>query len=306
MTNIGFPGLARVNGDLMTVYRSAANHAVGTGANRGIIYRETSTDDGATWGSKTTVVDDVNGYDARDPTMLVTTAGTVLVFHTIAQSSTIYAPYVARSTNNGSSWSEIAITNNYTDFALSAGEACQAANGDILCATYGEDTGDGDSSVRVSRSSDDAQTWSHLAEIADGPAASRSYQEPSLIRLPNDDILCVMRTDDTVFYRSVSSDNGATWSSPTSMVWPGEGRPALLRLSTGEILLWFRRFSLYGFFRVSYDDGVTFVAPMRFSRSTNQPIYAQMVELSPRVVGVAWGDETSATVAAVKFGKLVT
>lgn len=310
MAHVGAPGLAIVNSELMVVYRDGPQHDVDTGATRGIIYRETSSDGGSTWGTKTAVVNDtVNEYDARNPIMLVTSADTVLVGYTLSQSATVHAAYVARSTDNGSSWSQIAVTNSFTDWAISGSTMVEAANGDILAALYGEDTGDTDQSARVSKSSDDGATWSHLAEIADGPGASRSYQEPALVRLANDDILCIMRTDDDVFYSSTSTDDGATWSAPSAMsIAAASGRPAPLLLSDGWIALWYRHpINLkLGVARFSDDDGATWTSPMLLRISGLQAMYAQMVETAPGEVGIAYGSETNSTASVVFYTTLVT
>jgi hypothetical protein len=308
VTHYGFPGLAVVNSDLMCVYREGPQHDVDTGATRGIIYRETSTDDGATWGTKTAVVDDSSGQlDARDPTMLVTGASSVLVFYTLANSTgPDFDPYVARSTNNGTSWTQIAITNSFTDYALSAGCCVQAGNGNVLCALYGEDTGDTLASVRVSRSTDDGVTWAHLADVADGQGDSRNYTEPALIKLPNDDILCIIRNStNSNFYSSLSTDDGATWSAPAVTLAAASGRPGPLVLSDGTIALWYRESAVatHGSIRYSYDDGATWSGPQRFHVATNQVVYAQMVEDIADQMAVIYADETNSTTALVKFAR---
>lgn len=310
MAHVGFPGIAQVNGELMIVYRDGPQHDVDTGATRGIIYRETSSDGGSTWGTRTAVVDDSGTqYDARDPTMLVTSADTVLVFYALAQSSTVFNPKVARSTNNGSSWTQIAITNSFTDYALASGQACEAANGDILCPMYGEDTGDTFTSARVSKSSDDGATWSHLADVGDGQADSRHYGEPALLRLPNDDIICFMRSDTAnQLYKSTSTDDGATWSAPAVVaIANASGRPAPLLLSNGSIALWYRHPNNIRLHcvRFSSDSGATWGGQMIVSR-TAQAVYAQMTEVSSGVIGIAYGDESNSTTSQVEFTYLLT
>jgi hypothetical protein len=306
VTSYAFPGIAEVNGELMIVYRDGPQHNIDTGVTRGIIYRETSTDNGATWGTKTAVVDDtVNEFDARTGTIHVLSSDTVIVPYTLGESGVgpVQTAWVARSVNNGSSWSQIQITNSFTDWQEIGGFACEAANGDILIAMSGEDTGDTEPSVRVSKSSDDAQTWSHLADIADGPGDARDYYEPALIRLPNDDILCIMRTTLDVFYKSLSTDDGATWSSPTSMVFPATGRPSPLVLSDGTIVLWHRDVGHigWGVLRYSYDNGVTWTSPQLMQVASLQSVYAQLVEITPNDIGIAYANETNSTTAEVRF-----
>jgi hypothetical protein len=221
----------------------------------------------------------------------------------------VFTPKVARSTDDGSSWSQIAITNSFTDYALSCGQAVEAANGDIVAAMYGEDTGDSFMSVRVSRSTDDGATWAHLANIADGDADSRHYQEPALLRLANDDILCFMRTSADVYYWSTSTDDGATWSAASAMSIPAaSGRPGPLLLSDGKIALWNRHpvNPKCAFVRFSSDTGSTWTSPLTVSFSAVQGVYAQMIEISSGVIALAYADEAGNTSATVKFTYLLS
>ena len=52
-------------------------------------------------------------------------------------------------------------------------------------------------------------------------------QEPSIVRLPDDRLFCVMRTNSGCIWYSVSGDDGETWCSPRPLLRKDFGRPIL-------------------------------------------------------------------------------
>lgn len=52
-------------------------------------------------------------------------------------------------------------------------------------------------------------------------------QEPSIVRLPDDRIFCVMRTNSGYLWYSLSADNGDTWCAPRPLLYRDYGRPIL-------------------------------------------------------------------------------
>lgn len=52
-------------------------------------------------------------------------------------------------------------------------------------------------------------------------------QEPSLVRLPDHRLFCVMRTMSGCIWYSLSADDGATWSNPRPLLRKDHGRPIL-------------------------------------------------------------------------------
>ena len=94
-------------------------------------------------------------------------------------------------------------------------------------------------STVIARSTDGGKTmhylW-HFEPIVDGkPVGTEGCSEPDLARLPNGDILCLMRTgSDTPMVQSRSKDDGKTWSKPVSVGWPGV-KPKLRMLENGVL-----------------------------------------------------------------------
>jgi hypothetical protein len=52
-------------------------------------------------------------------------------------------------------------------------------------------------------------------------------QEPSLVRLPDDRLFCVMRSDSGYIWYSLSEDDGETWCSPRPLLRVDHGPPIL-------------------------------------------------------------------------------
>jgi len=52
-------------------------------------------------------------------------------------------------------------------------------------------------------------------------------QEPSIVRLPDDRLFCVMRTNSGYIWYSVSSDDGRTWCNPRPLLRKDHGEPIL-------------------------------------------------------------------------------
>ena len=292
-THSAFPGLCILDtGDWLCSYRVSTNHDIVTGTNRGIVYGKTSDDNGATWSTAFTIANDtVDEYDARGTTLLKLSNGDVLCFYTLAGATgNLRFPSVARSTDDASTWTDdIDITTTFTAGAFADQQGVELANGDVLYATYGKDSGDTEQSVRVSKSTDDGATWSHLAEIADGETDGRSYQEPCLVLLSNGDVFCMMRTSDNVYYSSTSTDSGATWSTASSMGIAGSGRPTLYQRSDG-LLVTIIRPATGATASVIYsdDDGANWSHRGVWDNSSLFFVYHQMVQVSSSALAVAY------------------
>lgn len=131
-----------------------------------------------------------------------------------------------------------------------------------LSAVYGLRTGEkgGGSQVYLLRSADDGKTWQVVYMTPDGlPEGVKGMDETAIIELPGGEILAMSRTGSQDFlYRSVSRDQGLTWSTPEKTdIW---GYPCdLLVLEDGRVLC------VYGYRRkpmgvracVSHDGGTT-------------------------------------------------
>ena len=89
------------------------------------------------------------------------------------------------------------------------------------------------------RSRDNGRSFEYLSHIPpelDGePFGPEGFNEPTLARLPDGELLCVLRTGGASPLHQVrSADGGRTWSTPVSLGWPG-AKPALRRLGNGAL-----------------------------------------------------------------------
>ena len=89
------------------------------------------------------------------------------------------------------------------------------------------------------RSRDNGRSFeyvSHIPPELDGePFGPQGFNEPTLARRPDGEIVCVMRTSgDSPLYQVRSSDNGNTWTTPVSTGWPA-AKPDLCLLSNGVL-----------------------------------------------------------------------
>jgi hypothetical protein len=303
-----FPGAVMLpSGDIFVVYRSGLSHA-GVG-DKGIIYSQKSADRGKTWSGPLQVYEDVT-FDARDPHVSITAAGTLILSFFRSEfnidSSDMDGVTVMRSADYGVTWgAAIAIPTGWDNRGSTSDAVLQLDSGDLMLSVYGNDTA-GAYSAGVVRSTDDGLTWSAVVVI--GNVAERDYNETGLIETSTGNILAVMRDSIGVsphkYYKTVSTDNGVTWSAPVMIIDRASGTPKLMHLDNGNILLVYRRTgagdAVFGLV-VSADSGVTWGAEQLITiPDSGGTDYHATVEIEPGIVGLVYSyrsvDETTADV----------
>ncbi len=98
--------------------------------------------------------------------------------------------------------------------------------------------------VMIGRSSDHGRTFKYVTHFdpygENGEKiGSEGCCEPDIARLPNGDIICVMRTgseDASTLHLARSTDGGKTWTKPESIGWPGV-KPKLRVLANGVVVI---------------------------------------------------------------------
>ena len=109
-------------------------------------------------------------------------------------------------------------------------------------------------------------------------------QEPSIVRLPDDRLFCVMRTCSGYIWWSQSGDDGRSWCSPRPLLDQDFGRPLLnsvgcdpiYQLSDGRYILVYHN-----------HRGFTDESPASESRPRN-PLYLVLGEFRPRADQPVW------------------
>ncbi len=302
-----FPGLALCgDGSLLAVWRQGPSHTPSVGD--GVIRASRSVDFGVTWGASYVVASD--SLDVRDPTLTVLSDGRIAMTVFKHDGTTADGVFVAFSTDQGETFGALsAVPFTFTDWTACSGPIVELANGNLVVAGYGQNTGATFQSARVMVSTDGGMSWSGEVTIGNGPTASRHYQEPYLGLTPAGGLLAMLRSDTgtLTIYKVVSTDGGATWTVPASVI-AATGRPAWLTLRSGGMVLFMRRTSdLAHAFITSWDNGATWTAASQLGATPpggGQSTYVQPVELAAGLVAVVRSTESGSTASTVSFSYL--
>lgn len=274
----GFPGICKAaTGDLIVNYRVGVDHL----GNDGVLKQKISDDDGATWGSATTVADHAS-KDSRDSSLTTLADGTLILTYTIVTSPG-YDDGIAvcrRSTDDGATWgAETAITDGFTgtgSWSFVTAPVVELLNGDLIVPLYGRDA-EGGYYSRLSRSTNQGVTWDDDGVIAptDSPVVALYHQEPFIVQCADGTLLCFLRTTEyntelpsayqpEQIYLTRSTNQGETWSTP-EFLFPGAARPAALQTPSGDVVLmcrqWRNEDNQIGWVRRSSDKGQTWSDP---------------------------------------------
>jgi hypothetical protein len=157
--------------------------------------------------------------------------------------------FVRDSSDGGYGWSDVRKVNTSPfPLAWTRGSIVEMADGSLLLPLAGQRS-DSYRDVNepmvafVLRSLDRGETWNYHATVAEDRHGSRDYDEPTMVRLSDGRLLCMLRSHVSprkdppggYLHMTLSADSGATWSKvqKTSM-W---GHPAhLLALRDGRVL----------------------------------------------------------------------
>lgn len=224
-----FPGVIRAaNGNLVCTYRVGTNHTSGNGG----IACKISTNDGSTWGSASTVVQDV-AYDYGTATLSLMANGD-LVCTTWRRPAAGGVPphdaiFLIVSTDNGVTWGtpmpvDVGAT-NLTYEAVSESNVCEGPDGAWYLGVWGANT----TATTLTRSgivksTDRGATW---AWIYDFYSATAKYNEIGIAYVENTFIV-VIRSEQVPgsHYYAVSNDPTA-WPPLTQFSTNSQGAPKL-------------------------------------------------------------------------------
>ena len=256
----------------------------------GVIKAITSDDQGETWSVPATVLSEA-GIDLRDPALARLSDGrlAMTLFRYINNES--LGVNVSYSSDGGTTWSTpTALPFGFTDWSACSGPLVETSPGTLVAFAYGEDTGDTLQSVRSLTSTDNGATWGGGALLMDGPADSKTYQEPFAGKLPGGRIMVDVRSDTDATRRRLIREASGAWSAPTVVSTGVSGRPAWLRSSQGHIILGDRAPN-GGRGRIAVQDDET--APLSawvnlLATTEYRGTYQQMVELEGGVIGIAF------------------
>lgn len=248
------PAVTRTpNGDLLMLFNTSTDGNPG-----GEIRLMRSTDDGQTWGTSTVLATPSlwpDGSMASSRGLTTLSDGTVLalygeVVNHVRFNNREGVQYVARSTDNGHTWSgvttPIAMPEPFREQFQAGGRILETDDGTLLLPFWGSrtlaehwETTPTPNTAAVLRSFDGGVTWSDLNVVAHDPhspslaAGFATYPNPTgpsefdVKQMPDGRIVAMIRTNNVVdpmqfqLVRAYSDDDGATWSEPQATGYLG-------------------------------------------------------------------------------------
>jgi BNR repeat-like domain len=187
-------------------------------------------------------------------------------YRTTVVGSRVFQTTFWRSHDYGATWNQqngtISAADSYDALFFHRGIVA-GRDGSLLAAIYGYRTGDPKFRSMLARSSDDGVTWQIVSTIATSPAGAtiEGRDEPTIIRASNGDLVAVMRQSAPInpavcngsrqgagLVISRSSNDGATWTTPASLVGAGlntynvsSADPDLMMMPGGQLILSYGR-----------------------------------------------------------------
>lgn len=298
-----FPGMCLRSGRLHLVYRTGTAH----NSDGGTINYKYSDDEGATWstpGTAVVIATPASGVDYRDPSIAALASGRLIVGFDVKNpwNGSAISTYTMYSDDGGTTWSSpAAVADSFTGAeADGTSQAIQLGDGTVLLPGYGLDTGDSNYRSAIWVSTDGGATFGGEITIADG---SRWYQEPQVRLLTTGDIVGLIRSDTNEHtWRVLSSDGGATWSSPSDVL-TASSRPDWVEYRPGRIILFGRNNNsqFYARWTTSRDSGLTWDALANVDGASDVWMYGAPVVLGPGRVGIVYSIENSGSDADLYY-----
>lgn len=300
-----FPGMAldTINfaHRLHLVYRAGSAH----NSNGGTVDYKYSDDDGVTWaypGTARTLVGPSSGDDLRDPFIIVLASGRLLLGYDYKTpwngSPATFTVKLIYSDDGGTTWSapytipDTAAGNQ----ATGTSQPIQLADNSILIFGNVNDTSGGVLYSVLWKSTDNGATFPTQIDVAKNIAV-REYAEPQGRLLTSGRIICLLRSDTNQHtWRTVSSDNGATWSAPTDVL-TASGRPDFVEVKPGLLGLFCRtnNTDFYARWTYSADEGLTWAALANTDGATDLLMYSAPVVTSANTITNVYSYENSSS-----------
>ena len=296
-----FPGLTRLpDGRLFVCYRVGTAHTTG-----GVLKYKISSDQGRTWSAATTIYTASGNEQVQDTEATLLRNGLIFVswfnYDNVTTLSASKSMLGTIASDGTISWgSPRAITSDFTTETVASAKPVELPDGSLIIPVYGKGAGDTYYSTAAVKSTDQGATWGSHVTIASSPS-SKQYNEAAIARLTNGTLVAIVRheTDLTGYDRSVSTDNGATWSSPTNVInLSGQlpGRPSLAVLGSGGLFMMYRSAPATTIaYATSWDNGVTWSSTSFGSQLFE---YASVTLQSGGSIAVAYAVNTSGDVAS--------
>lgn len=287
-----FPSLIKLaNGTLICSFREGTEHFVTVTGN---IYVSSSSDDGRTWASLSSITD--ASYDLRDANLIQLASGDIwLTYNKVNSGDTIRTTQYVVSTDNGATWGSEQDCSVGRTKSVNRGKPIELRNGDI-CVPCRE--------VSASGSIPYAAFWDGSSWMeSDVLATFGNINEWTAIESTstNNDLIGFFRNEsDSDIYRAYYTHSTTSWSTPTKVI-TNNGHatpPEVHRLDDDSLMLIWSpdRENGYSGASRSTDDGVTWISDssLRFCVTDlgGMGFYESACQLSNNQWGVAWYYDT--------------
>ncbi len=303
---LSFPGLARLDaGRVIVVYRHGADHLTG-----GNIVAKIGTLSGVSvsWGTEFTIYDHPT-YDLRLDDAVSVVDGYVTIAGRHYNGSASFIPFLilsdvrARYVTSSTTWN----TTNYITFAqgsthnLPSGHVIKLGADSYLLPVY-HNTGALTFKAGVLLN-DSLTDWSSPTYVA---VTGNGYTEICVIRGPFGLYAFLRQEANLDVYRSISTDDGVTWSSP-AFAFDGYGWPKVTRLSDGTLLAVVRD-PPHGDneWYTSANDGTTWSNVTTLDTTGEVGVYAAILQLDVSHALVVYGVEYLTDTEADLFSQVFT
>jgi hypothetical protein len=206
-----FPAVERLpDGNLLVVYYDSPDHVSPAGR----ISMVRSRDDGATWTGPEVIVD--TPLDDRDPSLMRTRTGTLLLNFFASQDQIAQGVFVARSDDDGRTWSTPTKVGTKLTEAATDARIVELDTGELLMPIFGRTPTSPEVRCTIVRSTDQGRTWPIEQEVDLPSLRGIDFVEPTLAYLGRGRLMAVVRSErsDNRAYVIESTDNGRSWSSP--------------------------------------------------------------------------------------------
>ena len=175
-----------------------------------------SRDNGRSWTNGKVIVNPQTELDVRDPHLTRLKDGTLLVNYFLFRDKTDgIRSKVITSTNGGKTWTPPVTIETPLTWNATSGKIFEAGDAVLLMPIYGKKPGTNKDEAGVVESRDGGATWTGYRTLAASP--THDVSEMEFARLGDGTLVALIRVDQSrTGLRTVSTDNGKTWSVPES------------------------------------------------------------------------------------------
>jgi len=237
------PAVLRLKtGSLALVFKGPGKTS---GSRDKIVFFSRSTDDGRTWSNPKSVLTGLQ--DFQNPCLFQLPEGQVILIYGwgagAAQRTGLMNPgfFISFSYDDGAAFTAPRFVHLPKYEWVATSEDMLILDDGTLLAPLTAGKRNGGTAVLLAVSGDKGEKWETFRTVSADSFGSVSYRKPTLVRLPDRRLLCLMEggEEDPYLYETQSEDGGATWGKPRQTGIQGK-RPDLAITARGTLVCAFR------------------------------------------------------------------